>query len=128
MILLTLALMFWMGFLRVRATRRREVRVKDIALGQPAWPPEIVKIERAFHNQFELPVLFYVLVALLLATHSGDYLLNVLSWLFVASRYAHAYVHTTSNIVARRFALFAVGAIVLAAMWVIFAVKISSVY
>ena len=128
MILLTFALMFWMGSLRVRATRGRQVRVKDIALGQSAWPPEIVKIERAFHNQLELPVLFYVLVALLLVTRSGDYLLGALSWIFVASRYAHALVHTTSNYVPRRFALFVVGAIVLIAMWVIFAIKISWVY
>jgi hypothetical protein len=128
LIVLTFGLMFWMAFLRVRATTTRTVRVKDIALGQSAWPPSIVKIDRAFHNQLELPLLFYLLVTFLLATRSGDQLLNVLSWLFVALRYAHAFVHTTSNFVPRRFALFAAGSVVLVAMWAIFIVRISWVY
>ena len=38
LIALTFGLMFSMGFLRVRATMTREVRIKDIALGQSAWP------------------------------------------------------------------------------------------
>jgi hypothetical protein len=36
----------------------------------------------------------------------------------------HAYVHTSSNHVPTRFNAFAVGAIVLLLMWIIFAVRI----
>ncbi len=128
LIALTFGLMFRMGFLRVRATTTREVQIRDIALGQSAWPQSIVKVDRAFHNQFELPVLFYVLIALLLITRSGDNLLNILSWLFVALRYAHAFVHTTSNHVPRRFQLFAAGAVVLVVMWALFAIRIAWAY
>ena len=128
LIALTFGLMFSMGFLRVRATMTREVRIKDIALGQSAWPPAILKFDRAFHNQLELPMLFYILIVLVLVTRNGDILLSVLSWLFVALRYAHAFVHTTSNNVPRRFQLFAAGAVVLLVMWALFAVKIAFAY
>jgi hypothetical protein len=127
-IALTFALLFRMGFLRVRAAKRRDVRLDDIALGQAAWSPSILKIDRAFHNQLELPLLFYVLIALILAAHSADWLLSVLSWLFVALRLAHAFIHTTSNDVVRRFQVFLAGAIVLTVMWALFAIKIAWVY
>lgn len=127
-ILLTFALLGWMALLRYRATATRVVRIRDIALGQAAWPARTTQVSRAFQNQLELPMLYYVLVTLILVTHSGDNLLSFLSWAFVASRYAHAFVHTTSNQVPRRFALFVVGATLLVVMWAIFALRISWVY
>jgi len=127
-ILLTFALLGWMRALRYRASATRTVRVRDIALGQPAWPARATQIDRAFHNQLELPILYYVLVTLILVTHTADWPLSALSWAFVASRYAHAFVHTTSNVVPRRFALFVVGATLLVIMWAIFALRISWVY
>jgi hypothetical protein len=48
--------------------RNREVRTSDIALGQPAWPRRLTQIDRAYHNQFELPLLFYALVCLVIVT------------------------------------------------------------
>ena len=38
--------------------------MRDIALGQPDWPERPTQFGNAFHNQFELPVLFYVLTIL----------------------------------------------------------------
>ena len=35
---LTFALLFWMASARTRAVRRGETKIRDIALGQPAWP------------------------------------------------------------------------------------------
>jgi hypothetical protein len=48
----------------------------------------------------------------------------VLAWIFVLMRLGQAYVHTTSNVVMRRGSFYVVGALVLMAMWVIFAVRI----
>jgi hypothetical protein len=50
----------------------------------------------------------------------------VLAWIFVLSRLAHAYVHTTSNIVTKRGPLFGIGLFVLLIMWIIFVVRILS--
>ena len=124
LVALAFGLLFYGGLSRFGAIRRREVRVADIALGQNAWPPRVTQITRAFHNQLEMPIFYYALVALVLITHKADLLFVILSWIFVAMRYAHAYVHVTNNIVPRRFSLFIVGIMVLLIMWIIFAVHI----
>jgi hypothetical protein len=121
---LTFVLLFWMGHLRVRAVRRREVRMADIALGQPAWPQRPTQVANAYRNQFELPVLFYVLVVLAIAARKADLLFVVMSWIFVISRIVHAGIHASSNDVRQRFFAFVVGAIVLLLMWIIFALRV----
>ena len=42
--------------------------------------------EYNYQNQFELPVLFYVLMILLLITRKADYVMVMLAWIFVALR------------------------------------------
>ena len=121
---LTLGLLFWMGRLRVVAVQGREVKFRDIALGQRAWPDRVTQVSNAYQNQFELPVLYYALVPLAIITRQADLLFVVLSWMFVAARLVQASIHTTSNRVFARFQAFAVAALVLAIMWVVFAVRI----
>jgi hypothetical protein len=124
---LTFALMGWMWKLRIGALKSREVTFKDIALREPAWPARVTQVGNCFHNQLELPVLFYVLVAFILITRTNDMIFVVLAWVFVAARLVHAYIHTGSNDVQSRFYAIAVSLLVLIAMWVIFAVRILSV-
>ena len=121
---LTFFLLVWLGRSRVATLRLREVRMKDIALGQKAWPDRIVQIGNAYNNQFETPVLFYALVALAILTRKADLLFVAMSWLYVLARVAHAYVYTTSNLVPRRFQVFLVGTLVLMLMWLVFAARI----
>ena len=124
LIALTFGLLFWGGMTRYGAIKTRQVRVRDIALGQSAWPAQTLQIGRSFQNQLELPVLFYVLVGFALFTHKADLIFVILSWIFVVLRLAHAFVHVTSNVVPRRFGFFLAGVVVLTAMWVIFAVQL----
>jgi hypothetical protein len=121
---LTFVLLFWMGQLRTAALRSGEVHSRDIALRQPNWPTGALQVGYSFQNQFELPVLFYVLTILAWSTRHADWLFVILAWIFVLSRLAQAYIHCTSNRVALRGTIYAVGAVVLAIMWVIFAVRI----
>jgi len=116
--------MIWMGALRVAAVRRGEVRVRDIALGQPNWPPRVQQISNSFTNQFQLPVLFYVLTILALFLRKADLLFVVMAWIFVLLRIVHAAIHVTSNHVGRRFQAFAAGMVVLLLMWIVFAVRV----
>ena len=116
---LTFALLFWMGALRLRAIRLGQVDPQQVRLREPNWPPRVLQIGNAFHNQLELPVLFYVVVLLALQTQTLDVVFLVLSWMFVLSRLVHAYVHVTSNRLDRRTGVFGVGAIALLLMWVI---------
>jgi len=121
---LTFALLFWMGGSRVASLRAGQVRIKDIALAQPAWPERIMRIGNTYHNQFETPVLFYALVAFAILTRKADFWFVVLSWLYVLARVVHASIYTTNNVVQRRFQVFLVGAVILVLMWLIFAVRI----
>ena len=121
---LTFALLFAMGHLRVGTIKRGEVKIRDIALGQPNWPDQPTQCANAFHNQFQLPVLFYVLTILAWITREADLVFVALAWVFVILRLAHATIHVTSNRLPLRFYVFAAGSMVLLIMWVIFAVRI----
>ena len=121
---LTFALLLWLGVLRRDDFNSGVVRPTQIALREPNWRPRTQQVAYCFSNQFELPVLFFVLTILIVSTRHADFLFVVLAWIFVASRIGHAYVHTTSNVVKLRGAIYMVGALVLMAMWVIFAVRI----
>lgn len=123
---LTFGLLFWMGSARIRALKRGDAKIKDIALGQSNWPDRVQQLSNCYANQYQVPVLFYVLTILAMITKHADYLFVVMAWLFVLSRFAHAYVHTGTNYVRHRFNVFLVGVIILLIMWVIFAVRILS--
>ena len=121
---LTVVLAGLMGSRRFAAVRAGQVQVADISMGQRAWPAPAQKAANAFQNQFELPVLFYALVVLAVITRKADLLFVAMSWVYVLTRLAHAYVYTTTNHVRRRFGVFVVGAVVLMLMWIIFAVRV----
>ena len=121
---LTFALMLWMAGARRNALVSRETTVKDIVLGQPNWPVRATQVGNCFKNQFELPVLFYILIALALPLRHADYLIVVLSWVFVVTRLVHAGVFVSSNDLNRRSLAWFAGVVVLLIMWVYFALKI----
>jgi len=121
---LTFVLLYWMAYLRTSALQAGEVRLGDIALREPNWPPRATQIANAFHNQLELPVLFYVLTILAWITRHADLVFVVMAWVFVASRLVQAYIHVTDNDVRRRGLTFGVGALVLTIMWAIFMIRI----
>ena len=121
---LSFVLLFWLAFLRTGALRRREVRPETIALRERGWPTRTEQVGNAVANQFELPLLFYVLVILALITRKADLLFVVMSWMFVVARIAHAFIHTGSNVVQIRGPVFGVGLTILLIMWIIFALRI----
>ena len=121
---LTFGLLFWMAYTRRTTLSRGELKVRDIALGQSVWPARATQASNSFDSQFQIPVLFYVLVVVAWITKQADLLFVVMAWVFVLSRLAHAYVHTTSNHVPTRFNIFALGMMVLLLMWIIFAIRI----
>jgi hypothetical protein len=122
--LLTFVLLFWAGYLRVQAVRSGVVHPRDVALGQPNWPPFATQVTNAYRNQLELPILFYAAIALSLVTATASTAIVVLSWVFVLFRLAHALIHVTTNRMSRRFFLFLGGSIVLLLMWLLLAGEI----
>jgi hypothetical protein len=122
-VLLTFAVMLGMMYHRTGALQRGDVQLERIALREPNWPTRPTQFAYAFGNQFELPVLFYVLTILSIITHHADFVYWVLAWIFVAFRVLQAFVHVTNNNVRLRGAFYGVGALVLLVMWIIYIVR-----
>jgi hypothetical protein len=121
---LTFGLLLWMAGARREALVGGEAKIKDIVLGQPNWPARATQIGNCFSNQFEMPLLFYVLIALALPLRHADLVIVMLSWVFVVTRFAHAGIFVTSNDLRQRSLVWFAGVLVLFAMWLYFALKI----
>jgi hypothetical protein len=121
---LAFALLLWMASARGRAIASRETSFKDIALREPNWPERATQIGNCFSNQFEIPLLFYILIALALPLRHADLFIVLMSWVFVVTRFAHAGIFVTSNNVQTRSLAWFAGVLVLLAMWIYFALKI----
>lgn len=87
-------------------------------------PAESLFVRNSLHNQFELPPLFHIACLALFVTQGAGTAVLVLAWLFVASRYAHAFVHVTSNRIRYRRPAFAAGFVILVVLWGLFAVQL----
>jgi hypothetical protein len=120
---LTFFLMLWMVTARTRAVKARETSLKDIAAGQPKYPARVAQIGNCFSNQFEVPLLFYILIALALPLRHADLFIVLMSWVFVATRFVHAGVFVSSNQLGPRSTIWLAGVLVLLAMWIYFALK-----
>ena len=107
------------GLSRKDASRAK----KDIAAGQPKYPARVAQIGNCFSNQFEVPLLFYFLIALALPLRHADLFIVLMSWVFVVTRFAHAGVFVSSNDPGRRSTIWLAGVLVLLAMWIYFALK-----
>jgi hypothetical protein len=123
-VILTLVLCGWMAALRTRDVTSGSVRPQDIALREPNWSKHTLQVANSFSNQFELPVLFYVLTILAYVTHKAGVAFVILAWIFVIFRLLHAYVHTTSNVVRVRGSLYGVATFALILNWAIYIVTI----
>lgn len=106
-------------------TRRKKQAVKagadltKTALNNSAWPDEVLKASNNLANQFQLPVLFYVLCLIFFITNGVSVLVLALAWLFVISRLVHSYVHITSNYVPHRMRIFILGYLILLLMTIV---------
>ncbi len=125
-VFLTLIMLIVLGARKTKAVKAGEVNRKQAALNNRVWPEDVVKVSNNIANQFEVPVLFYVLCLVLYSINAAGVVALVLAWLFVVSRFAHAYVHIGSNYVPMRFRLYLVGCLVLIAMLILVAWKLAT--
>jgi hypothetical protein len=123
-VLLTFALLMGMVTSRGQALASGETKPRDIGLRQPNWPVRATQIGNCFTNQFEVPVLFYVLIALAIPLRHADLIIVMLSWVFVVTRFVHAGIFISSNDLRQRSLAWLAGVIVLFVMWLYFALKI----
>ena len=123
-VILTFLLMFALMPLRARDFRSGIATYDNIGLREPNWSKPSLQVAYSFSNQFELPVLFYVLTILEWVTRHAGVLFVVLAWAFVICRVLQAYVHVTSNTYRLRSTFYSIGELVLMVMWAIYIVQV----
>ena len=125
-ILLTLWLYIYLGIAKSKALKLGEVDEKRRALHNDAWPDSVLQVNNCIRNQFEVPVLFYVLIGVIWSIQAVNVYVHVASWVFVLSRIGHAIIHTGSNYVPLRRKLFMVGCFILIGITFYVLAKIAS--
>lgn len=118
-ILLTLSLYILLSVRKSRAVKRGDVDESRRGVFDDAWPVDVIVVNNCIRNQFEVPVLFYVLAIVLFALQAVDFVSLTVAWLFVASRVAHACVHTGTNYVPLRRRIFMAGTLLVLVMSVL---------
>lgn len=110
---LTIYLYLFLAVVKKREIAAGNVDLKKVALHQEYWPEPVLKINNNLRNQFETPVLFYVVCIVLLSLGAVDMLAMVLASAYVVTRCAHAFIHTTSNFVPARMTIFISGVVLI---------------
>ncbi|TJV75310.1 MAG: hypothetical protein E5X23_29050 [Mesorhizobium sp.] len=108
---------------RYLAVKSGEAKISQYKV-RSTEPASSVTVTNNLINQFELPVLFHVLCLALFVTNGVNYLTLTLMWLFVVTRYVHAWVHLTRNYLLHRSRAFFLGAGILLVAWIWFALHL----
>jgi hypothetical protein len=112
-------------FCRVQEMRNKRIHPQAAATSlQMAARLENVQAADNFRNLLEVPVLFFALVSMALATSHTPGWLVVGAWLFVLLRGLHTLVHCTYNKVMHRLAVFLTSFALLVGLWVAFFVTL----
>jgi hypothetical protein len=101
----TFALYVWLTIERTRAVARGKVKHSAFEFGR-GEPPNCARISRNLANQFELPVIFYAVVVLLVVIGRVGTIDVLAAWVFVGGRVVHTLVQTLTDDVPLRGRVF----------------------
>jgi hypothetical protein len=109
---------------RKAAIDNKEVKIGDIVVSGDSWPDRAKLAANNFSNQFETPMLFFVLVAIAIFVGATGWIMAWLAWIYVGTRVVHTLVHTGSNNLKQRAGVFSLGFAVLLAMLIGILIKV----
>ncbi len=119
MVLLTATVLVILFRSRMRAVRGGKVNMTYFRIYQgEIEPDETAKPSRHFVNLFEAPTLFYAACVTAMIVHDSAIAVQVLAWLYVAARVAHAIIHLGGNRIRYRLRAYFAGWLVLFAIWI----------
>lgn len=117
MVFLTMIIGLMTLMARINSVRDGSIKPEYFKVMNGDAPDAVVRTSRAFTNQFEIPVLFYIVTMLTLFLMPDSALNFYLAWAFVFSRYVHAYIHLSYNHVIHRMLAFLFGFACVMLMW-----------
>jgi len=130
LLLVALAYIVWIILFVQRGAllRRSPPRPEDFASGEAAlrYFQPVEMPANNLRNLFEMPVLYFALVPLLIVTHHANQIQVILAWVYVLLRVWHSLEHVVVKQVPRRFFAYLLSCILLSAMWIGFAVDLAA--
>ena len=128
LVALIFVVLIWLAVARSGHMRRHPPREADFASGEAAgrYFQPVEMPANNLRNLFEVPVLYFALVPLLILTRQADHLQVLLAWLFVILRWLHSFAHVVIRKVTLRAPFFWVSVLVLLAMWIGFFVDLAA--
>ncbi len=118
-LLLIVFLFVMVSIKRMQAVKQEKLLIDDLA-HKGNEPEASRRWANNLNNQFELPMLFYPLVALLYATDEVSQFTVTCAWIFLIGRLLHTAVQTSGDNVSLRGQVFMINFLALIAMWVVF--------
>jgi len=115
---ITIAGFMLLGVRKAKAIKTGNVDQTKTALDNDAWPDYVLMVSNNIRNQFQVPVLFYVLCFVFYSINAVTTTVLYLAWAFVISRIIHAYIHMSTNYVPARFRVFIVGFLIMVIMFI----------
>lgn len=112
----------WLGITRRRAVSSGAVVSTDFPPGV-AEPDASATARRHLANQYELPILFFVVIGFLFGVNGTSILEVIVAWLFVASRVIHT-MASLNGPLALRHVSFLVGFLLVCFLWLDLSVRI----
>lgn len=118
MVLLSVYITIRLGRQRVQAIAKDGLAPGYFYYNKGGRPPQyLLRTEQHYVNLFEMPVLFYAGILLAYSADQVDIVSLALAWLFVISRFFHAYIHIALNKLMWRRRIFIYGGFILISFW-----------
>jgi hypothetical protein len=108
---------------RVKSVQSGDLKMSYFRTMQGDAPDFVIRSTRCFNNQFEVPVLFYVIGTLSVVLGLETSLSLTFAWAFVLFRTAHAVIHLTYNNVFHRLTFFWLAVMSVLSLWIEFLVQ-----
>jgi len=124
LVLLTFGVGIRMFIVRIKEMKKNKITPQSVASSmQRAKRLQDSRASDNYNHLFELPVLFYALCALAIASQQIPVWLPITAWVFVVLRVVHSIIQCTYNQVMHRFSVFMAGFVLLGIMWVAFLIS-----
>jgi hypothetical protein len=128
LVALIVLIWFWLFVERMRHIKANPPTAETFATSEAAlrYFEPVEMPANNFRNLFEMPVLYFAIVPLLMITHQANHVQVILAWAYVVLRAVHSFIHIVVRKVQLRAPVYWLSSAVLMAMWIGFAVDIAS--
>jgi hypothetical protein len=111
-----LAYMYYMFTCRRQAVANKEVRARHFKAYQGDTTENLQIIQNHFNNQFQVPILFFIVCVLCLQQQNVTQFTIIIASLFVITRMIHSVIHLGQNNPLKRALVYFLGVVLVGVM------------